>query len=153
MPPPAYNTYEGSITTHEANGMIKHLRNVFISALGLTIVSAPLAAGAAPTGYVRTSGYHAAYGGYGHTGPGYGGYRPGYGYYRPGYAYRPGYGYYRPAYGYYRPGYRYYRPGYPYGFAYVNGWYGFTPLGWYGYYWNGGWYQHRRWSGGVWLYF
>ena len=105
--------------------MIKYLRNVFIAALGLTIVSAPLVASAAPTGYVRTSGgYHA------------------------GYAYHgsPGYGYYRPGYGYYRPGY-----GYP--VAYVNGWYGYTPLGWYGYYWNGGWYQHRRWSGGIWIYF
>ena len=105
--------------------MIKYLRNVFIAALGLTIVSAPLVASAAPTGYVRTSGgYHAGYA-Y-HGSPGYGGYRPGYGAYRPGY-------------------------GYP--VAYVNGWYGYTPLGWYGYYWNGGWYQHRRWSGGIWIYF
>jgi len=126
--------------------MITRLRTLPLAALGLTLAIAPLAANAAPTGYVRAGGYHAAWTGR----PGYGWHAPGYGYYRPAYGYyRPGYGYYRPAFGYYRGAYAYYGPRYPY----VNGWYGVSPLGWYGYYWNGGWYHYRRWSAGVWIYF
>ncbi len=36
---------------------------------------------------------------------------------------------------------------------YVNGYFGWAPGGFQGYYYNGGWYQHRRWSGGIWIYF
>jgi hypothetical protein len=36
---------------------------------------------------------------------------------------------------------------------YVNGYFGWAPGGFQGYYSNGGWYQHRRWNGGVWIYF
>jgi len=41
----------------------------------------------------------------------------------------------------------------PAGFVYYNGYYGVAPGGFYGYYWNGGWYHHRRWSNGIWIYF
>jgi hypothetical protein len=44
-----------------------------------------------------------------------------------------------------------YRQAYPQ--AYVNGYFGWAPGGFEGYFWNGGWYQQRRWSGGVWIYF
>jgi hypothetical protein len=37
--------------------------------------------------------------------------------------------------------------------TYDNGYYGAAPGGFQGYYWNGGWYHHRRWNGGVWIYF
>ena len=46
---------------------------------------------------------------------------------------------------------RYERPVYT--APYVNGYFGWAPGGFQGYYYNGGWYQHRRWSGGIWLYF
>lgn len=36
---------------------------------------------------------------------------------------------------------------------YVNGYFGWAPGGFQGYYYNGGWYQHRRWSGAIWIYF
>lgn len=36
---------------------------------------------------------------------------------------------------------------------YVNGYFGWAPGGFQGFYYNGGWYQHRRWSGGIWIYF
>lgn len=36
---------------------------------------------------------------------------------------------------------------------YVNGYFGYAPGGFRGYYWNGGWYHQRRWNAGVWLYF
>ena len=77
--------------------MIKYLRTIFIAALGLTMLSAPLVASAAPNGYVRPSGgYHAAYGW--HGGPGYS--YPGNGY---RYAYNNGWYGYTPLgwYGYY----------------------------------------------------
>ncbi len=131
--------------------MLKYFRNILIAGLGLGLLSAPLAASAAPTGYVRAGGgYHAGAAWGGHYGGWHG--APVYGGYHPGYGYRAGYGYYRPGYGYYRPGFGYYRP---YGYAgyYPNGWYGVAPYGWYGYYWIGGWYHSRRWSGGVWIYF
>lgn len=35
----------------------------------------------------------------------------------------------------------------------VNGYFGWAPGGFQGYYSNGNWYQHRRWNGGVWIYF
>jgi hypothetical protein len=49
-----------------------------------------------------------------------------------------------------------YRVGYEqpvYQQPYVNGYFGYAPGGFQGYYNNGGWYQHRRWNGGVWIYF
>jgi Ni/Co efflux regulator RcnB len=39
------------------------------------------------------------------------------------------------------------------GGSYANGYYGYAPGGFQGYYSNGGWYHHRRWNAGVWLYF
>jgi hypothetical protein len=36
---------------------------------------------------------------------------------------------------------------------YVNGYFGLAPGGFRGYFYNGGWYQHRRWNGGIWIYF
>ena len=36
---------------------------------------------------------------------------------------------------------------------FVNGYFGWAPGGFQGYYWNGNWYHHRRWNGGVWIYF
>jgi hypothetical protein len=36
---------------------------------------------------------------------------------------------------------------------YVNGYFGWAPAGFQGYFWNGRWYHHRRWNSGVWLYF
>lgn len=53
---------------------------------------------------------------------------------------------------YWAPAPHYYY-GHPAGFVYYNGYYGWAPAGFYGYYWNGGWYQHRRWGNGVWIYF
>jgi hypothetical protein len=49
-----------------------------------------------------------------------------------------------------------YRVGYArpvYQQPYVDGYFGWAPGGFQGYYWNGGWYHNRRWSGGVWIYF
>jgi hypothetical protein len=39
------------------------------------------------------------------------------------------------------------------GRGYTNGYYGRAPGGYQGYYSNGNWYQHRRWNGGIWIYF
>jgi hypothetical protein len=50
-----------------------------------------------------------------------------------------------------RGGQAYSRPVYT--APYVNGYFGFAPGGFQGYYYNGGWYHHRRWSGGIWIYF
>jgi hypothetical protein len=36
---------------------------------------------------------------------------------------------------------------------YPEGYYGIAPGGFYGYFSNGNWFRHRRWSGGVWIYF
>jgi hypothetical protein len=148
--------------------MIGFFRTATIAALGLTLLVAPLSAsaqqwgghgGGSPHGSPAYGG-HGGYGGW-HGAPGYGYGRPGgYGYGRygaPGYGYPYRYGWRRPlpvyagyrAYGY--PAAYGYRPAYAYG--YPNGWYGYTPLGFYGYYANGGWYHHRRWSGGIWIYF
>lgn len=37
--------------------------------------------------------------------------------------------------------------------SYVNGYFGWAPAGFQGYFWNGRWYHHRRWHAGVWIYF
>jgi hypothetical protein len=34
-----------------------------------------------------------------------------------------------------------------------NGYYGISPAGFHAYYYNGGWYPHRRWQNGVFVYF
>ncbi len=36
---------------------------------------------------------------------------------------------------------------------YVEGYYGWAPGGYYGYYHAGRWFAHRRWGGGFWIYF
>lgn len=50
------------------------------------------------------------------------------------------------------------RYGHPYGWhpgptVFYDGYYGLAPAGFYGYYWHGGWYHHRRWANGIWIYF
>jgi hypothetical protein len=108
------------------------IKNIVIGAAGLMLAAAPLAASAQSwhdhgsgnrSGYTQRAG-NVQRGSYG---------RGGGGYERGGYA--------QPV----------YRQAYPE--AYVNGNFGWAPGGFQGYYWNGGWYQHRRWSGGVWIYF
>ena len=105
---------------------------LLVATLGLTLVTAPLAANAAQWGVgigigggggvAVNAGYHNGWRG---APP------PRYGYYgRPGYYHRP----------YYGPVYR-------------EGYYGLAPGGYYGYYSRGHWFAHRRWNGGVWLYF
>lgn len=37
--------------------------------------------------------------------------------------------------------------------TYNNGYFGPAPGGFNGYFFNGGWYQHRRLTGGIWIYF
>ena len=103
-----------------------------IALLGFTIISAPLAASAA-----QWRAGVGVYGGGVSVRAGYAnGWRSG-GYWRGGYGWAPG------------PRYRAWYPG-P---AYVEGYYGFAPGGFYGYYSHGRWFAHRRWSGGVWFYF
>ena len=113
------------------------LTKILVAVFGLTLATAPLAASAAQWGVgigigggggvaVR-AGYHTGW----HNPP------P-----RPYYGHPYGYGY-----GYHRP---YYAPAYP---VYTEGYYGLAPAGFYGYYSRGNWYAHRRWNGGVWLYF
>jgi hypothetical protein len=36
---------------------------------------------------------------------------------------------------------------------YANGYYGWAPAGYQGYFWNGRWYHHRRMNAGIWIYF
>jgi hypothetical protein len=132
---------------------------IMTAALGLSLLAAPMAADAATYGYAH-AGPHGASAGVvfrGGPGPGYhGGFNgPGYhgGFYGRG-GYGPGYYGYHGYGGYYHP---VYRP-VAYGYArpvpvFYNGYFGFAPAGWSGYYYNGFWYHHRRWSGGVWIYF
>jgi len=128
------------------------IKKFLIATIGLTLASAPLAASAAPWGGHGSGGGHAApvaHGGYG------GGYRGGYtGGYHGGYAgggYRGGYApVYRGGYGYgggFGVGIGFGGP------AYRDGYYGYAPAGFYGYYANGYWYHHRRWGNGIWIYF
>jgi hypothetical protein len=110
---------------------------LLIAVFGLTLATAPLAASAAQWGVgVSVGGVRAGY----HTGwrggppaPVYRGY--GYGYAHPGYWHA----------GYWRRPY--------YGAPVYEGYYGLAPAGFYGYYSHGRWFAHRRWNGGVWLYF
>jgi hypothetical protein len=41
----------------------------------------------------------------------------------------------------------------PYNNRWHEGYYGVAPGGFHGYYHNGGWYHHRRFQSGIWLYF
>jgi hypothetical protein len=109
------------------------IKNIVIGAAGLMLAAAPLAASA--------QSWH----GRGYANPGGPMQRPG-NYQRGGYG-RGGGGWHYGG-GYAQPVYRQAYPA-----AYVNGYFGWAPGGFQGYYWNGGWYQHRRWSGGVWIYF
>jgi hypothetical protein len=99
-----------------------------IAALGLSLAAMPMAASAAQVAVGVNVG-----------GPCYG-----CGWHRPAPAPRP---YWQHPYGWHPYGWR------PAPVAYYDGYYGVAPGGFYGYYWHGGWYMHRRWSGGVWIYF
>jgi hypothetical protein len=100
---------------------------LFIAIFGFSLVSAPLAASAAQwgVGIGINGGGGAVHAGY------HNGWRPS--------------GYYRPA-----PPVAYYPAPAP---VYYEGYYGVAPGGYYGYYSHGRWFAHRRWNGGVWLYF
>ena len=107
--------------------MKSFVTNLLIAIFGFSLVSAPLAASAAQwgVGVGINGGGVAVHAGY-HSG------------------WRPG-GYYRPA-----PRVAYYRTAAP---VYYEGYYGVAPGGFYGYYSHGRWFSHRRWNGGVWIYF
>jgi hypothetical protein len=105
-----------------------------IAALGLSLAVAPIAASAAPWGVGVTVG-----------GPGYVAHA---GYVNPG----------GPCYGCYHHWAQPHNYNHPYGWrpagpAYYEGFYGWAPGGFYGYYSRGGWYHHRRWGPGFWIYF
>jgi hypothetical protein len=110
-----------------------------IAAIGLSLAAAPAAASAAGLAV----GVNVA-------GPGYAVHA---GYVNPGgpcYGCAP-----RP----WSPPPRYVHPyWHPYGWrpgpvVHYDGYYGLAPGGFYGYYWHGGWYGHRRWANGIWIYF
>jgi hypothetical protein len=106
---------------------------VLAAVFGLTLAVAPLAASA--QGYAVRGGY-VARGGWNHGFVGdrfHAGFRGGY---RAGFVGGP-----------VRFG------AVAYAHPFINGYYGWAPGGFYGYYWNGGWYHSRRWHAGVWLYF
>ena len=108
---------------------------LLVAVFGLSLATAPLAASAASFGVGVNVG-----------GPGYGvhaGYHNGWHGAPPPPAWH-GNGYYG------HPGY--WRRPY-YGPAVYEGYYGLAPGGYYGYYSRGHWFAHRRWNGGVWLYF
>jgi hypothetical protein len=107
---------------------------LLIATFGLTLASAPLAASAAQWSV-----------GIGVAGPGYGihaGYNDGW---RHGYR-QP---YWRPA----PPNRGYYARPVVFEPEYAEGFYGWAPAGFYGYYSHGRWFAHRRWGGGAWFYF
>ncbi|MGA3036820.1 MAG: hypothetical protein ABSE64_04980 [Vulcanimicrobiaceae bacterium] len=99
------------------------LAKAAVAALGVSLAVAPVAANAAPWGVGVNVG-----------GPGYSVHA---GYVNPG----------GPR--HWAPQPRYYHP---YGW-HPEGFYGVAPAGYYGYYWHGGWYHHRRWGNGIWIYF
>jgi hypothetical protein len=125
---------------------------VLVAVFGLALATAPLAANAAQWGVgigvgggggvAIRAGYHNGW----HGGP------------PPNAGWHGGYGYGHPVYGYGHPVYGYGRPvyyGHPNygGPVFAEGYYGLAPAGFYGYYSHGRWFAHRRWNGGVWLYF
>jgi hypothetical protein len=114
--------------------MKSFVSKLLIGLAGLALASAPLAASAQNSdahghdnGGYRSNGDRGRDAGRG-------------GFVRGGNGYRVGYA---------QPAYQ--RPNYAQ--SYVNGYFGFAPGGFQGYFWNGGWYHHRRWNGGVWIYF
>ena len=110
---------------------------LLIAIFGFSLVSAPIAASAAQwgVGIGVTGGGVAVHAGYTNGG------RPG-GYWAGGHWHAYGY---RPA-----PPVAYYPAPAP---GYYEGYYGLAPGGFYGYYSHGRWFSHRRWNGGVWIYF
>ena len=99
----------------------------------LSIASAPLAASAADwNGGHDRGGYHTQY-----NGRDRGGYQARGDWGHRGYGYGGGYAYAAPV----------YQP------PYVDGYFGWAPSGFQGWYHDGGWYHHRRWNGGIWIYF
>jgi hypothetical protein len=112
--------------------MKSFISKFFIAAFGLTLAAAPLTASAAQWGVgIRVGG------------PGYSVHT---GYVNPG---GPCYGCGRrwappPRYGWHRDG------GAP---VLYNGYYGWAPGGYRGYYSQGRWFEHRRWGNGFWIYF
>jgi hypothetical protein len=113
------------------------LTKMFIAAFGLALATVPLTASAAQWGI----GVNVA-------GPGYAVHT---GYVNPG---SPCYGCGRPGYWRHPRPHRYWGPR-PVAVspAYYEGYYGWAPAGYYGYYSHGRWFAHRRWNGGVYLYF
>lgn len=110
--------------------MKSFVTKLLVAIFGLTLITAPLAADAAQwrVGVGINPGGVMIRGGY-----------------RNGWAPAPAWR------GYYRPGpVAWYPAPAP---VYYDGYYGWAPGGFYGYYWHGRWYAHRRWSGGVWIYF
>jgi hypothetical protein len=115
--------------------MKSFISKFFIAAFGLTLVTAPLTANAAQWGVgvnVGGPGYtvHAGY-----ANPGGPCYRcerpvpaPRYGWREHGWAPAPR-------------------------AVFYDGYYGAAPGGYYGYYWHGRWFGHRRWGNGFWVYF
>lgn len=106
------------------------ISKTIIGAAGLALASAPLAAGA------QSWQGHGSNNRGGYTQRGSGSYQRGGGYERGG---NWGGGVHVNV-GYSQP-------------VYSDGYYGWAPGGFQGYFWNGNWYHHRRWSGGVWIYF
>jgi hypothetical protein len=114
--------------------MKSFISKLFIAGFGCALAVAPLTASAAPFGVGISVG-------------------------GPGYAVHAGYG---------GSCYRCRRPGPPprYGYGWrhygwapapapvvYNGYYGWAPGGYYGYYSRGRWFTHRRWGNGAWIYF
>ena len=106
---------------------------ITIAALGLTLAAAPLAASAEPYVGVRVhgSGYAARVN---PGGPCYGCGRRAWAPPPPAYAWHP-------------------NAWYPAPVVYYDGFYGWAPAGFYGWYWHGNWYAHRRFENGLWIYF
>jgi hypothetical protein len=113
--------------------MKARISKILIAVFGLSLAIAPLTASA--QGYAVRGGYVARGGAWNHGFVGdrfHAGFRGGY---RAGFAAPVRFG----SVGYAR--------------TYVNGYYGAAPSGFVGFYWNGGWYPHRRWHDGIWVYF
>jgi hypothetical protein len=122
------------------------ISKIIVGAAGLMLATAPLAASAQSWqghGSTNRGGYTQRGGsGYQRGSSGYqrgGGYARGGGYDRGGWGggVHVNVGYSQPV----------YQP------PYDDGYYGWAPGGFQGYFWNGNWYHHRRWNGGVWIYF
>jgi hypothetical protein len=129
----AYNGHHDVVAARpqQVQYMKQFATKILIAVFGLSLATAPLAASAAQWGVgvnVGGPGYN-VHAGYGHPG-----------WRRP--APRP----------YWGP-HPYYGGPRPVAVGYSEGYYGWAPGGYYGYYHRGQWFSHRRWNGGVWLYF